>query len=379
VTLKHRIAVGGVALATVAILAAGLQAGGRSVDTVSGGPNLAYVDGVVAHYTAAPSFTLKAPAFNAKNLAGKTIFNIPVSSSIPYDASIGKAQAAVAKRFGIKYTDYPNQGQVSQWVQGFNQAIARKPGLILLLGAPPYALTTQLKSAKSAGVPVLSTHAVDPTMPKPASAPQMVYQLFTKAAKLDADYVISDTRGKANVIVITSNDFLPSRYMVKAIQHEFATYCGSDCKTTIVNVPVADWATKIQGATQSALVANPNANYVLPLYDGMCQWVVPAITAAHRQGKVFVATYNGTPFVLKDIQDGNIVRMDLAENLDWLGWADMDAAMRVLAGLKPPTDEQTALRMFTKKNVSEAGTPPVINRGLGNAYVAGYNKLWSGK
>jgi ribose transport system substrate-binding protein len=111
----------------------------------------------------------------------------------------------------------------------------------------------------------------------------------------------------------------------------------------------------------------------------MCQFVVPAITAAHRVGQVHVATYNGTPFVLKDIQDGDIVRMDVGENLEWLGWADMDAAMRVLAGLKPPTDEQTALRMFTKDNVNSAGKPPAVNRGLGSAYVGGYNRLWSGK
>ena len=217
-TLKHRIAVGAVAVTAGAFMAVGLQAADKRVATAAAAPNLAYVDGVVARYTAIPKFTLKAPAFNAKKLSGKSILNILVSNSIPYDAAMGNAQASVAKRFGIKYTDYPNQGQVSQWVQGFNQAIARKPDLILLLGTPPYALTTQLRSAKSAGVPVLSTHAVDPTMPKPASAPPIVYQLFTKAAKLDADYVISDTRGKANVIIVTSNDFQPSRYMVKAIQ-----------------------------------------------------------------------------------------------------------------------------------------------------------------
>lgn len=360
-------------------LAVGSGASTRTREARRATPDLAYVGKVVRQYTAIPSFTLKAKSFDAKGLKGKTIFNIPVSSSVPYDAIIDKAQARVAKRFGINYVDYPNQGQVSQWVQGFGQAIARKPDLILLLGASPYVLTTQLRQAKSAQIPVLSTHAVDPTMPKPAAQPPTVYQLFTKAARLEADWVIHDTKGKANVVIVTSNDFLPSRYIVKAIQDEFTTRCGSGCETKVVDVPVPDWSTKMQSATQSSLVSDRSVNYVIPIYDGMCQFVVPAITAAHRVGQVHVATYNGTPFVLKDIQDGDIVRMDVGENLEWLGWADMDAAMRVLAGLKPPTDEQTALRMFTKDNVNSAGKPPAVNRGLGSAYVGGYNRLWSGK
>jgi ribose transport system substrate-binding protein len=360
-------------------LAASSAARTRATGGERATPDLRYVGKVVRQYTAIPRFTLKAQSFNAKKLKGKTIFTIPVSSSVPYDAIIDKAQARVAKRYGIHYIDYPNQGQVSQWVQGFGQAIARKPDLILLLGASPYVLTTQLRQARSAHIPVLSTHAVDPTMPKPAVQPPTVHQLFTKAARLEADWVIHDTKGKANVVVVTSNDFLPSRYIVKAIQDEFTKRCGSTCKTKVVDVPVPDWSTKMQSASQSALISDPGVNYVIAIYDGMCQFVVPAITAAHRQGQVHIATYNGTPFVLKDIHDGDIVRMDLSENLEWLGWADMDAAMRMLAGLKPPADEQTALRMFTKANVGAAGTPPVVNRGLGNAYVGGYNRLWSGK
>ena len=39
-------------------------------------------------------------------------------------------------------------------------------------------------------------------------------------------------------------------------------------------------------------------------------------------------------------------------------------------------DEHTPLRIFTKANVSEAGTPPKLSTGYGNAYVSGYNALW---
>ena len=71
--------------------------------------------------------------------------------------------------------------------------------------------------------------------------------------------------------------------------------------------------------------------------------------------------------------------MDVGENLDWLGYADMDQAMRILAGLPTVKSENTPLRVFDATNVKEAGTPAKTNAGYGNAYVAGYNKIWSGK
>jgi ribose transport system substrate-binding protein len=39
-------------------------------------------------------------------------------------------------------------------------------------------------------------------------------------------------------------------------------------------------------------------------------------------------------------------------------------------------DEHTALRVFTKDNVSEAGIPPRLSTGYGEAYLTGYKKLW---
>ena len=51
------------------------------------------------------------------------------------------------------------------------------------------------------------------------------------------------------------------------------------------------------------------------------------------------------------IQDGNVVAQDVGENLDWLGWADMDQALRILVGAKPVQSEHTPLRVFDETNV----------------------------
>jgi ribose transport system substrate-binding protein len=113
------------------------------------------------------------------------------------------------------------------------------------------------------------------------------------------------------------------------MQAELAKRCPS-CKTTVIDVPAADWGTKMQSSVQSALLKDPGVNYVIPLYDSASQFVVPAILSAGRPGKVKIASYNGTPFVLQMIQQNKGVGMDVAESLQWIAYANMDQALRLM-------------------------------------------------
>ena len=64
--------------------------------------------------------------------------------------------------------------------------------------------------------------------------------------------------------------------MIEAIRAMLAE-C-EDCSMTYQNVPVTDWSTRIQSVVQSSLLADSTINYVVPIYDGMSQFVEPAIT-----------------------------------------------------------------------------------------------------
>jgi ribose transport system substrate-binding protein len=350
---------------------------GAGVKTHATAADLAYVKAQITKAKAIPKFIPPGPAFDAKKAAGKTIFNIPISSAIPFVKTIDEAMQAVAKRVGVKFIEFPTQGQPSQWVQGINQAVSQKVDLIDLQAAPnPYFLQPQLKAAKKAGIPVTVTHLFDIHQPFPPNVTALVPIDFTTAARWEADWAILQTKGHANVFIIKSAEVVPSNTIVAAMQDEFQKHCGSACKTKVVNVPVTDWATKIQSEVQSALTADPGINYVIPIYDSMSQFAAPAITAAGRVGKVHIATFNGTPFVMKMLQTGNIVDFEVGENLDWIGYGNMDQNMRILAGLKPVKTEHLALRAFTKDNINQAGTPPRVNVGYGTAYLKGYNRLW---
>ena len=370
---RRRIVVPGVlaVLSAIAATSAGATSGRHAA-----GPNLAYARAQIQAFSAIPKFIPPGPAFSTAKARGKTVFNIPFSSSIPFVITIDQSMQRIAKRFGIKFVEYANQGQPVQWAQGIQQAINQKADLIELNGAPnPAVLQPQLKQARAAGVAVTATHWDDVSLPPPPNVTALIDPRYRQAGRLEADWVIQDTKGKADVLVVNSADIVPSNGIVAAIKDEFARYCGSSCKVSVINVPGNAWP-KIQNQVQTSLVNDPAINYVIPLYDSMSQWVVPAIQAAGRVGKVHIATYNGTPFVMKMLQTGNIVSMEVGENLDWLGWASMDQIMRVLTGQKPVKDEHTALRVFTKANIDQAGTPPAVDVGYGKAYIQGYNKLW---
>ena len=79
-----------------------------------------------------------------------------------------------------------------------------------------------------------------------------------------------------------------------------------------------------------------------------------------------IASYNGTPAVMKLIQDGNIMAMDVGENISGSPTPTVDQVGRVLTGAPIIADgnEQTPLRVFTKANIAEAGNPPTPDPGL---------------
>ncbi|MCW2542208.1 MAG: ABC-type sugar transport system periplasmic component-like protein [Frankiales bacterium] len=377
------------ALAVGAMLLAGCSTGSGSTPSSAGsatggsGGSDAVSAAVVANiqkFMGPSTFTAPGPAIDISTLKGKKIYDIP-SVANPFVQSISASMEEVANKVGMKYTRFDNQSQVSQWVQGINQAIASKQDVIVLNGAPdPRALQPQLAAAKAAKIPVIVMHFHDNSAPLPpacegcANVTATVSAPFNDAGKAAADWIIKDSGGQANVLIVGGSDILPSPGTIKTMTDEFSAQC-STCTTKVTNIPVADWNTKTQGVVQSALQANPKVNYVYVLYDAMVAGAVPAITTLGK--KIKIVSYNGSPFALDDIRQskGSVVAMDVGEDTPGIGYATMDQAFRVLLG-KPTVEERTPIRIWDNTNVAEAGTPAKAGQGYGNVYTSGYLKLW---
>lgn len=331
-----------------------------------------------------PQFVAPGPAFDAAKAKGKTIMSIPINSQIPYIVDVDKVQQQVAGQLGVHWIECTNQGTVPSWVTCMNRAISQKVDLINLSQLPnPANLQPQIKAARAAGIAVISTHGPDPanypagTVPADGTANLTSYVVgpFVKVAQLDADYAINDSGGKADVLIVAPLEVLSAPGHVKAMQNQFAAQCPG-CKVKVLNVPIADWATKLTPQIQTSLTQDPNLNYVIPIYDGMVSFVNSAITSAGRTGKVKIVSYNGDPSALSIMAKGGSVVMDIGESSGWLGLADLDAELRILSGVTPVKDEKTPLRVYTKGNVAAAGNPATFDGGFGTSYITGYSKLW---
>ena len=113
----------------------------------------------------------------------------------------------------------------------------------------------------------------------------------------------------------------------------------------------------------------------LSIYDSMSQFVVPALRLTNRIGSVKIASYNGTPFVLDMVRNGD-VDMDVGESLGWVGYAGLDVDMRAICGLAPVENLNTPLYIFDASNVKTAGVPATFDDGYGSSHIAGFKKLW---
>jgi ribose transport system substrate-binding protein len=367
--------------ALTALLASGAAAQrtvSRSTSRPFALPNVSYAQAQVAAASKVPAFADPGPPVDAAKAKGMTIFNIPITSAIPFCAAVDKSEATIAKLLGIHFIEFPTQGQPSQWVQGINEAVAQKANLIILqCGVADNLLQPQIAQATKAHIPVIDTHHDALGTPPMYGLTAKVNVASHQQLRLVVDSAIAAKQGHVNAVILTSNDVAPSPGIVSAMENEFATRCGSSCKYRVINVPVADWATKMQNEVQSALVADPTINYILPIYDGMSQFAIPGVLAAGKKSSVSIATSDGSPFVLKDIQQGNVVAFDVGKSPDWVAWANMDQALRVLTGMKPvsPSFLYYPYRAWDSSDISEAGNPPGYG-GYGNAYIAGYKKLW---
>jgi ribose transport system substrate-binding protein len=330
---------------------------------------------LVAH-TGETHFTPPGPPIDPGPLKDKLIFTIPSSTAIPFCDVVDKQMDDFAHKLGIRHEVWQTAAQLGQWVQGFNTAFSHKADLInVACGLDPATVAPQIKEAISKGIPVVAAHTYANGQIQLEDLTGIVYGAYIDAAKLETAYVILKSDGKANVLVITAPSTANSPYIENTITAMFKQYCPL-CKVRTSGVNAADWASKIGPTVQSAVLADRSLDYVIPIYDGMVQAVIPAIITTGSSARVKVATFNNTPAVLDMLRTGDIVTFESGEDTTWLAGAILDQDMRVL--LKQPLvkDYIVGIRAFTKADVDAAGVPAKFGVGYGDAASKGYEALW---
>jgi ribose transport system substrate-binding protein len=343
---------------------------------------LAKLKAVLAKAEQPPKFAAPGPAVSASVLKGKKILVMPINSEIDACNTQTLDFKALGTQLGAKVTYFSDAGVPTQWVTGIQDATsAHDAALVMICGIIPGAVAPQLAAAHKAGVVVVDGN----------------YNETSDYAGLDGETAVNTAQGVTDdvddaivalngqplhALVVSSNSVIQGPAATAAATTAVKAACPKACSVEdTVLVPIQDWATATQSDVDSALVAHPNINAVIVVFDGMVQFALPALESVHRAG-LKIYTWGGSRSVEKlMLKSGSLVAADSAPDEEWDAYEAMDQVIRLL-NKKPAAsvaDEVDPNRFWVPSNVSAFFGPNGTygNEGYGgDDFVNGFRKLW---
>jgi ribose transport system substrate-binding protein len=326
------------------------------------------------------SFDPPGPAFDASGARGKTVWVIEILS-IPFAQLNVQGAKEAFDQAGVNMVTFDGKGQVAETSRGIGQAIGQNADMILVASLPGQNFKPDFDRAQAAGIPIVMIENHDPGGVSPDEPPGVVAELnqnHAQAGQIMADYTVADANGNAiDAMVLWSSD-APGigQPQLDGITNEFKRL-APDANVSIKDVLVAQWETQIPTVTQSALLSNPNLRYLLPLYDGMALFMLPAVHAAGAQDRVRLVSFNTTPAVMQSMANNDVVVADCGTDPVRFGWTWADQCLRILTGNAPVPDIKLPIRLFTSQTVSSIDLSQPIQTWFGNVdFRSAYLNLW---
>ena len=330
-----------------------------------------------------PSFSAPGPALDAKKLPKSTsivvIDNTPSVGPLQ-ESTAGVLQAAQAAGFTPKLLNGGANNTASDDIDLLEQAVNLHPAVVVQVGIITALETAGLQYAKSHNVPVIAVDDNEPVAGAPGQgsgslAAATAAADFTAEGQVMAEYVASQGPSNASIGVITSDDIVPSNEIFSAFKSELSKLCAG-CKVFSQNVDTADWSSQVTPTVTSILDAHPTLNYLFPIVDGMAPFVTPALSAASGHS-LQVISVNATPgSAMQSLKSGQFAA-EVGVAPQEIGWYAFDAALRVLLKLPAETKPDMPNSFFTTTEMKSKNlTPDSVSSLFGNAYQAGFLKLW---
>lgn len=325
------------------------------------------------------SFPSTITSFDASKARGKSVWFISNLASNSFTTLLYNPYVEALNLFGITVHEFDGKGSAATESQGIEEAIAAHPDAIFIQDIEIASIQAAISDAQKANIPVLEWATVDAGVgPSSGDAASTTY-CYHCAGKYIADAVIALGQGNVNAVIITSSDVPVSAAETQAIENEFNTICPSTCHYTTQDVLIADWTTGLPVLART-IVANPNVNWIIPMFDPETTFLDPGVIQAGAASRVRVASYNATSGAVQQLQEsGNPLAVDVGSSLAWSGYACADMTLRVLAGVTPLADsaETIPLRTFTRSNASSIDFSKPDSTWYGSTdFKADYRKAW---
>lgn len=277
-----------------------------------------------------------------------------------------------AKTLGWEVTVVDSLGDPTKASDILGRAESMDVDGVILEAFPDAAVQAGLEKTKAAGIPVISVQGNLEVGPFDGA----VTWDYAKVGELMADWIIADSDGEADILVMDDPQFQTMAVGVPAGMKVLETCDGCEVTKT-VHTTVATLTTRVEGQAAGALRSAPAGQpyYVWSGYDALTSFIILGARSAGRTPEdTPMVSWGGNKENLNEIHDNGFQRATVAIAYEQLGWAAMDALVRVFADEEPVADAGIPMRFLTAENI----TPEMLSDGWSGDvdYAAKYTELW---
>jgi ribose transport system substrate-binding protein len=265
--------------------------------------------------TETKTVTVKAAAPTADGAtSGKTV---SIIASVPptdhgWLGAISKNAKAAASQFKDVKFELLQAADADSQAQQVEQAIAKKPDVLVVLPQDGEALTPVAQKAERAGIPVVN---IDRLFTKDDAATSTILGDNRQIGVLAADYIGDQLKCKGNVVEIQGLAGISvTEDRSKGFSEELQKKCPNGGVKIVAKQPGDFNPDTGLKAMENILQAQKKIDAVYTHDDDMAQGVVQAIRNANRQDEMFLTGVGGSQDAMKQIKQGGLYRATFLYN-----------------------------------------------------------------
>jgi ABC-type sugar transport system substrate-binding protein len=339
-------------IVVLGVVLAGAACSSSASDSGSGGggvsgATLTAAKNAVSQHISLPAKIQETQSFTPK--PDKLIFNVSCNLAIvgcgEISTEIGNAVKAIGDRF-----QRCNAGATPSQAQGcFTNAVNAKASVIVDNDVPRVGSGNGFAQAQAAHIPVAGAFTGNPlkTIDEPTQAAE---DAPTVEAQLLADYVISKSKGKADVLYIGENQDNDGVLRGKSFLAEMAK-CPT-CKVKTIQVNQNTQTTSGPPQINAALEANPGTDWIIGNQDTVAALAVQVVGSLGRTGHVSIGGMDADPQNIQYIKQGKQT-VDVTVGQGEVAYAAVYAAIRIASGLSVPLATPVNIWLIDGSNASQ--------------------------
>jgi ribose transport system substrate-binding protein len=233
------------------------------------------------------------------------------------------------------------------------QAVDAGADYVATSGQTVDSLGQGLEAAMAAGVPVIEMYSTDEI----GGESNGIYANISSprynetSYPLLADYMIADSGGQANVLLVSVPDFTILQVSAAAITDQIDSECP-DCSVTPLDLTVNDLTSgAVASQVVSALQSNPNINDIVTTFGDLSAGLPEALAGAGLAEQAQIVSHVPNPEQLQAVADGEIsavIPLPRPES----AWAAVDAMARLELGMTVGEEHEVLpIELWTTDNV----------------------------